>query len=94
MNSLVITGTIDKIFPEKHISERFNIREFVLRIGADTPYPQPVLLTLVNKNCDLIANFHAGDTVNCCFNVRGKEKVNKQGEAVYFNSIEVWRIYK
>lgn len=90
----VITGTIRKIYDERRISEKFNTRDFVLTIGGDSPYPQPILLTLVNNNCDLIIGKHEGDEVECCINFKGREWTNQNGETKYFNTIECWRIYK
>lgn len=92
--SQIIQGTIRVIYDERRITDKFNTREFVLTINGDTPYPQPILLTLVNSNCDLIIGKHAGDKVNCWINFKGREWVNPQGEAKYFNTIECWRIHK
>lgn len=93
MSGLTLTGQIKVIYDERRISERFNTREFVLLTESDTPYPQSILLQLVNQNCDLIIGKHVGDKVQCNINIKGREWNGPQG-VKYFNTIECWRITK
>jgi hypothetical protein len=93
MSAITLNGQIKKIFDERRISERFNTREFVLLTESDSPYPQSILLTLVNQNCDLIIGKHPGDKVQCNINIKGREHSGPNGTR-YYNTIECWRIYK
>ena len=88
---LTITGTIIKTFPEKHISPKFNTKEFV--IETDDQYPQKVILTLINDKCDLLNQYSIGDEVKCHFNIHGREWLgHADGVARYYNTINVWKI--
>lgn len=89
--SLSITGTIIKIFDEKHISEKFNTREFAIEV-YHPQYPQKNSFTCVNSKCDLLINRQPGDVVNVHFNIKGREWVSPNGEIKYFNTLEAWKI--
>ena len=43
---------------------------------------------------DLLNSFTEGDLVKISINLRGREWINPEGEAKYFNSIQGWRIEK
>lgn len=93
-SGLILTGRIKSIFDEKRVNDKFNVREFVLTIQEDTPYPQDILLHLFNNNCDFIIGKHVGDKVECRINIKGKEYITKEGKKGYNNTIECFRIYK
>jgi translation initiation factor IF-3 len=42
----------------------------------------------------LLNNFQVGEAVKIDINLRGREWTNQQGETVYFNTIQGWRIGK
>jgi len=46
----------------------------------------------VQDKCNLLANFKVGEKVNIGINLRGREWINPQGETVYFNTIQGWKI--
>jgi len=48
----------------------------------------------VQDKCDLLNGFAVGEAVKIDINLRGREWVNPQGETVYFNTIQGWRIGK
>jgi hypothetical protein len=48
----------------------------------------------VQDKCDLLNNFKVGEGVKIDINLRGREWTNPQGEMVYFNTIQGWRIAK
>lgn len=93
-NNAVIDGTIEAIFDEKHISEKFNAREFVVNTGGQ--YPQMIKCQLVNQKCDLILGMKVGDRIIARANLRGRKanNVNNSNSVQYFNSIDVWKIEK
>jgi hypothetical protein len=41
---------------------------------------------------DLLNSYKVGQDVKVSINLRGREWINPQGEAKYFNSIQGWRI--
>jgi hypothetical protein len=53
-----------------------------------------ILIEFVQDKCDLLNDFNIDDEVKISINLRGREWINPKGEAVYFNSIQGWRIEK
>ena len=86
-----ITGKIKKIDETKTFgASGFRKREMVLTTNEQ--YPQMLLVEFVQDKCDLLNNFQIDQDVKISINLRGREWINPQGEAVYFNSIQGWRI--
>ncbi|NLP57417.1 DUF3127 domain-containing protein [Lutibacter sp. B1] len=86
-----ITGKIKKIDETKtYGASGFRKREMV--ITTNEQYPQMLLVEFVQDKCDLLNSYQIGQDVKVSINLRGREWVNPQGEAVYFNSIQGWRI--
>ena len=86
-----VTGKIKKIDETKTFgSNGFRKREMV--ITTSEQYPQMILIEFVQDKCDLLNNFNIDDDVKVSINLRGREWINPKGEAVYFNSIQGWRI--
>jgi single-stranded DNA-binding protein len=71
-------------------SNGFRKRELV--VTTDEQYPQMLMIEFVQDKCDLLNNFQVGQDVKISINLRGREWINPQGEAKYFNSIQGWRI--
>ena len=88
-----VTGKIKMIDTTKEVgSAGFKKRDVV--VTTDEQYPQHILVQFVQDKCDLLNNFQTGDAVKIDINLRGREWSNPQGETVYFNTIQGWRIGK
>ncbi len=88
-----VTGKIKMIDATKEVgSSGFKKRDVV--VTTDEQYPQHILVQFVQDKCDLLNNFNIGENVKIDINLRGREWVNPQGETVYFNTIQGWRIAK
>jgi len=88
-----ITGKIKKIDDTKTFGAKgFRKREVV--VTTDEQYPQMILVEFVQDKCDLLDNYSVADEVKISINIRGREWINPEGEAKYFNSIQGWRIEK
>jgi hypothetical protein len=88
-----VTGKIKKIDETKTFgTSGFRKRELV--ITTDEQYPQMLMIEFVQDKCDLLDNFKLGDDIKVSINLRGREWINPEGEAKYFNSIQGWRIEK
>lgn len=61
-------------------------------VTTDEQYPQHILVQFVQDKCNLLANFKVGEEVRIDINLKGREWVNKDGETVYFNTIQGWKI--
>ena len=86
-----VTGKIKKIDETKTFgASGFRKREMV--VTTNEQYPQMLLIEFVQDKCDLLNSYQVGQDVKIAINLRGREWINPQGEAVYFNSIQGWRI--
>ena len=88
-----VTGEIKLVNPEQTFgSNGFRKRELVVVADKTTDYPQPIMIEFTQDKCDLLNNFNVGQDVTVSINLRGREWINPQGEAKYFNSVQGWRI--
>ena len=87
-----VKGTIKLINPTQHVSDKFKKRELV--VTTEEQYPQHILIEFNQDKCDVLDKYSLGDSVAVSINLRGREWVNPQGEAKYFNSIQGWKIEK
>ncbi|WP_396169215.1 DUF3127 domain-containing protein [Flavobacterium sp.] len=88
-----VTGKIKMVDQTKEVgSSGFKKRDVV--VTTDEQYPQHILVQFVQDKCDLLNNFQVGEAVKIDINLRGREWTNPQGETVYFNTIQGWRIAK
>ena len=71
-------------------SNGFRKREMV--VTTDEQYPQMIMIEFIQDKTDLLNNFKVGQDVKVSINLRGREWINPQGEAKYFNAIQGWRI--
>ncbi|QMU62936.1 MAG: DUF3127 domain-containing protein [Flavobacteriaceae bacterium] len=68
----------------------FRKRELV--VTTDEQYPQMILIEFIQDKVELLNNYTAGQDVKVSINLRGREWINPEGEAKYFNSVQGWRI--
>ncbi len=87
-----IIGFLKMVGNTKQVSDTFVTREFV--ITTEEQYPQHISIQLVQNSVDLIDPYKLGNKLKVSINLRGREWVNPQGETVYFNTIQGWRIEK
>ena len=86
-----VTGII-KVKGETQTFGTFQKRELV--VTTDEQYPQMIMIEFVQDKCDLLNPYNVGDNVKVSINIRGREWVNPEGVAKYFNSLQGWRIEK
>ncbi|WP_396211115.1 DUF3127 domain-containing protein [Flavobacterium sp.] len=88
-----VSGKIKMIDQTKEVgSAGFKKRDVV--VTTDEQYPQHILVQFVQDKCDLLNGYNVGEAVKIDINLRGREWTNPQGETVYFNTIQGWRISK
>jgi hypothetical protein len=87
-----VSGKIKLVNDEQQISASFKKRELV--VTTDEQYPQMIMIEFTQDKCELLNNYNVGEAVKVSINLRGREWINPQGEAKYFNSIQGWRIEK
>lgn len=86
-----VTGKIKSIGETQNFgSNGFRKRELV--VTTDEQYPQMIMIEFIQDKVDLLNSYSVGQDVKVSINLRGREWINPQGEAKYFNSIQGWRI--
>ena len=86
-----LSGKIKLIGETQTFGERgFRKRELVLTTSEE--YPQMIQIEFVQDKCDLLDNYAIGQDVNISIDIRGKEWINPEGVARYFNTINGWKI--
>lgn len=68
----------------------FRKREIV--ITTEEQYPQYILVEFIQDKCDLLDGYAIGQDVKVDINLKGREWVNPEGVAKYFNAIQGWRV--
>lgn len=86
-----VIGKIRLIGQTQEIGDKgFRKRDIV--ITTEEQYPQHISIQFVQDKVNLLDAFKQGDDVRVSINLRGREWVNPQGETVYFNTIQGWKI--
>ena len=88
-----VTGKI-KVIGETKTFGTGNFAKRDLVVTTDEQYPQMILIEFVQDKCDILNKYKLGDSVKVGINLRGREWINPEGVAKYFNSIQGWRIEK
>lgn len=86
-----ITGKI-KVLNETQIIGDNGFRKREVVITTEDQYPQHILVEFIQDKCDLLDAYAVGQEVKININLRGREWVNPEGVAKYFNAIQGWRI--
>ena len=73
-------------------SNGFKKRQLVVTTAED--YPQMLSIDFTQDKTGLLDSFAVGEGVKVSINLRGREWINPQGEAKYFNSFNGWKIEK
>lgn len=88
---MAVSGLIYKILDEKIIGEtKFKKREVVIFTRGE--YPQKILIEFNQEKCERLKSFKEGDEVVVNIKLKGREWINPEGRAVYYNSIKGWEI--
>lgn len=86
-----VVGKIKLVGATQEIGAKgFRKRELVITTTED--YPQMLMIEFTQDKVDLLNNFSQGQSVKVAINLRGREWINPQGEAKYFNSLQGWKI--
>lgn len=66
----------------------------LLVVTTDDQYPQNIGIEFMKDKIDLLNNYAVGQYVKVSINLGGREWINPEGVAKYFNSVTGWRIEK
>ena len=86
-----VVGIIKLVGATQEIGAKgFRKRELVVTTAED--YPQMLMIEFTQEKVYLLNSFEVGQSVKVSINLRGREWINPQGEAKYFNSLQGWKI--
>jgi hypothetical protein len=88
-----VQGKIKLIGETQTFGSGFTKRQLVVETTEDQ-YPQVISIDFVKDKCDILDKYQVGQSVDVSVNLGGREWINPQGEAKYFNSLTGWRIEK
>ena len=86
-----ITGKL-KLINETQTFGNNGFRKREVVVTTDEQYAQMILIEFVQDKVELLDNFKVGQDIKIHFNLRGREWINPEGVAKYFNAIQGWRI--
>ncbi len=81
-----------KLINEEQTFGASGFRKRELVVTTDEQYPQMILVEFVQDKCDLLNSYAVGQDVKISINLKGREWINPEGVAKYFNAIQGWRI--
>ena len=85
-----VTGKIKVINGTVNVSDSFQKRELV--VTTEEQYPQHILIEFNQDKCAVLDSYSIGQSVKVNINLRGREWINPEGVAKYFNSLQGWKI--
>ena len=88
-----VTGKV-KLINETQTFGASGFRKRELVLTTNEQYPQDIMIEFVQDKCDELNPYKVGDDVKIGINLRGREWINPEGVAKYFNSIQGWKINK
>lgn len=86
-----VKGVI-KLIEEEQTFGTKNFRKRNMVLTTLEEYPQMLLIEFVQDKCQVLDNFVIGQGVEIYINLRGREWINPEGVAKYFNSLQGWKI--
>ena len=85
-----VQGKIKIIGDVQTFGTDFTKRQLV--VVTEDQYPQLISIDFLKDKCDLLNSYKIGQIVDVSINLGGREWINPQGEAKYFNSVTGWKI--
>ena len=85
---------VGKIKVVSTVTEKGTFKSRNVVVTTDEQYPQFISVQFVQDKCDLLDLYKEGDSVSIGINLRGREWLNPEGVAVYFNTVQGWKINK
>lgn len=88
---LEVIGTLIKVENINKITDNFTVKDFVIR--TEGPFPQVIMLRLVNDHCHDLHGIELNTEIRCNFQIKGREWLgHADGKPRYYNTIECWKI--
>ena len=84
-----VVGIIKQV---QEVTEKGTFKSRNVVVTTEEQYPQHISVQFVQDKVGLLDTFTEGQKVKVSINLRSREWVNPQGESVYFNTIQGWKI--
>lgn len=84
-----VVGIIKQV---QEVTEKGTFKSRNVVVTTEEQYPQHISVQFVQDKVGFLDTFSEGQKVKVSINLRGREWVNPQGESVYFNTIQGWKI--
>ena len=84
-----VVGIIKQV---QEVTEKGTFKSRNVVVTTEEQYPQHISVQFVQDKVGLLDTFTEGQKVKVSINLRGREWGNPQGESVYFNTIQGWKI--
>jgi len=89
-----LSGTIKLIGEKQVFDSGFQKVDFVVTT-KDEKYPQDIKFEISQDKVDDFLKYNkVGSVVDVDYNLRGREWINPEGEAKYFNTLSAWKVFK
>ena len=88
-------SVIGKIKRITDVEERgtFRFRKLIVETQErEEKYNQTICVDFVQYNCGLLEDWKEGDSVEVLFNLRGREWTNRDGNVLYFTTLNGWKV--
>ncbi len=89
-----LEGTIDVIYDQVQVNEKFKKREFILDTGEEYNgqyWANPIRFQCVNDRCSILDAVKVGQRVRVTFAHKGS-KYEKDGKVNYITNLNCWQI--
>jgi hypothetical protein len=87
-----VQGKIKIIGEVQTFGTDFTKRQLV--VTTEEQYPQVISIDFLKDKCDLLNGYKVGQDVKVSINLGGREWINPESVAKYFNSVTGWRVEK
>jgi hypothetical protein len=87
-----LTGVVHYIGATEQKTDNFSVRSLILKIDADSQYPQFIPMQASNAKASLLDGLSAGSTVTVSFNLKGQ--LGKQDATKAYANFDIWKITK
>lgn len=92
MASITLEGLVLKVGEVEQRTESFKTRSLILKTEPNSQYPQELNIEFNQAKSDLLNDIKEGSEVKVSINLNGRPWVNKEGNTVWFNSLNGWKI--
>ena len=83
---------IGKVKVVQSVIEKGTFKSQNVVVTTSEQYPQDISIQFVQDKCFLLDNVKKDQEVKIGINLRGREWIDANGNTVYFNTIQGWKI--